>query len=222
MTGLRGIFEATEELNRQVILETCLPRPGARLLDLGCGTGEFTVRVAAQVQAAESHGVELLEDWAAAARDRGIDVVLSDLGQRLPYEDDFFDVVHSNQVIEHMRDTDHFVSEVRRVLRPGGYAVISTNNLSSWHNVISLTLGWQPPPCHVSDEVIVGNPANFQDGVAGYLGQMHLRLFTARALAELAAHHGLDVEADRGAGSVARLDRRHAAFLVQRLAIARS
>ena len=50
----------------------------------------------------------------------------------------------SNQVIEHLADTDVFVAEIARVLEPGGYAVISTENLASWHNVFALVFGWQP------------------------------------------------------------------------------
>jgi SAM-dependent methyltransferase len=225
------IFRVGEEENRRVILETASPRPGAWLIDLGCGDGAFTVQLAERVGAVEVHGAELVDDLAAAAEARGVRVALADLGERLPFDDASFDVIHSNQVIEHLPRTDHFMAEVRRLLRPDGYAVISTNNLSSWHNIVSLVLGLQPPPCHVSDDVIVGNPANYMDGAVGARGQMHLRVFTGSALAALGAHHGLHAEVRRGAGyypfpeaasrAAARLDPRHAAFLVQRFVIAR-
>ena len=98
---------------------------------------------------------------------------------------------------------------------------------------MSLVLGFQPTPCHVSDEVIVGNPANIVEGRESEAsGDMHQRVFTARALAELARFHGFDVEVDRTAGYyplpprlsriATRVDRPHGAFLVQRYAIARS
>ena len=220
------IFRSAEEENRRAILAACTPRPGARLLDLGCGDGSFTVRVAERVDAQSVHGIELIPHIARAARERGITVAEADLGERLPYDDGAFDVVHSNQVIEHLPFTDHFLKEIRRLLAPGGYAVVSTNNLASWHNVASLVLGWQPMPSHVSDEVIIGNPANFVEGAPGARGQNHLRVFTGRALAGLAAHHGLRVELARTAGYyplgrraarvMNRLDPLHGAFLVQR------
>jgi SAM-dependent methyltransferase len=115
--------------------------------------------------------------------------------------------------------------EVRRVLRPDGLACISTNNLSSWHNVISLGLGMQPMPVHVSDEIIVGNPLNPEHRWGHRdAGRTHLRLFTARALTELATYHGLALERLRTVGYyplpplparlAARLDPLHGAFIV--------
>jgi SAM-dependent methyltransferase len=226
MNRRERIFRTAEEENRRAILAACHPRRGARLLDLGCGDGEFTMRVAQRVGAGEVHGVEFIEPVAELARARGVTVSQSSLGERLPYEDGSFDAIHSNQVIEHLPFTDHFLREIRRLLAPGGYAVVSTNNLASWHNVVSLALGWQPMPNHVSDEIIVGNPANFVEGAPGAVGQNHLRVFTGRALAALAEFHGLKVELARTAGYypllergtrlMNRLDPLHGAFLVQR------
>jgi SAM-dependent methyltransferase len=149
------LFRATEEENRRQILAALEPRPGARLLDLGTSEGEFTGRVAGRLGAVSVTGVELIEEHAAVARGRGIDVVRADLDEGLPFEDGAFDVLHANQVIEHVRRTDTFLREIRRVLAPDGLACISTNNLSSWHNVLSLALGFQPMPMHVSDETIL-------------------------------------------------------------------
>jgi hypothetical protein len=82
----------------------------------------------------------------------------------------------------------------------------------------------------VSDEVIVGNPAGLMEGATGTPGQMHLRIFTGRAMAGLAEYHGLRVEVERTAGYyplpprlarvATRLDPRHGAFLVQRYGVA--
>jgi methionine biosynthesis protein MetW len=223
---LQRLFRSTEDENRRLILETMPARTGARLLDLGCGDGRWTVEVARHVGTNDIHGVEMLEARAAAARERGVDVVVADLSQPLDaYEDASFDVIHSNQVIEHLRDTDGFLREIRRLLRPDGYAVVSTNNLSSWHNIASLVLGWQPMPCNVSDAVNVGNPFDlFDHRDKAEPGQTHLRVFTGRALTELARYHGLRPVTELAAGyypfpgklgrELARLDRRHGAFLV--------
>ena len=224
---LQSVFEQTEEANRREILAVCLRRPGATVLDVGCGNGSMTVRVASQVGAGRVLGVELVEPLAASARRRGVEVTRCDIGAGLPHADASIDVVHSNQVIEHVAATDLFMAEVRRVLKPDGYAVVSTNNLSSLHNIASLVLGYQPPPCHVSDEVVgVGSLPSFATGMPGAEGQLHLRLFTARALAALAAHHGLQVQLARSAGFypfgpraaavVTRVASRYGAFLVQR------
>jgi SAM-dependent methyltransferase len=222
---LERTFRATEEENRRAILRMLPAGLGGALLDLGTHAGAFAERVAARVGAERTVGVEFLEEHAEAARARGIDVVSADLDEGLPFADGEFRLVHANQVIEHVRRTDVFLGEIHRVLSPGGLACISTNNLASWHNVVSLALGFQPAPMHVSDEVIVGNPLDPYHGQPHEdLGQTHLRLFTARALAELCAHHGLERIELRTAGYyplppalgrvAARLDRLHGAFLV--------
>jgi len=222
---LYRVFRATEEENRRAIIGTLEPRAGARLLDLGTHRGEFTLRVAERLGATSLHGVELLEEHAEIARGRGIEVCSADLDNGLPFDDGAFDVVHANQVIEHVRRTDTFLREIRRVLAPDGLACISTNNLSSWHNVFSLALGLQPMPMHVSDETIVGNPLNPLDGRPHTdIGRTHLRLFTARALCELCDRHGLERVSLTSAGYyplppllgrvAARMDPTHGAFLI--------
>lgn len=223
---LARVFRATEEANRRALLAALPELPGAALLDVGTHRGELTSRIARRLGATRVSGVEFIPAYAAAARARGIEVAEADLEEGLPFPDGAFDVVSANQVIEHVRGTDRLLAEIRRVLREDGVACISTNNLASWHNVVSLTLGYQPPPAHVSDEVIVGNPLNPEDGEAHEdRGRTHLRLFTGRALEELARAHGLQPAAPlrtvgyyplppRPASVAARLDPRHGAFLL--------
>jgi SAM-dependent methyltransferase len=197
------------------------------LLDLGCNDGAFTIELAGAIGAAESHGVEFVSSLAAQATARGVEVVSHDLNEPLPYEDASFDVVHSNQVIEHLEKTDVFVKEIRRVLKPGGYALVSTNNLASWHNVFSLLLGLQPMPCHVSDDVVLGNRFDPKRGQEHpEKGFTHLRVFAYDGLKELLQLHGLAIDElvtsgyyplpPRVADVFCRLDRRHGAFLIAR------
>ena len=191
-------------------------------LDLGCDDGALTVRVAEIIGTTNVHGLEIVEERAAVASSRGVHVKVSDLNHRFPYDDEVFDVVYSNQVVEHMYDTDNFVRDVFRVLRPGGYAVISTENLSSWHNIVALLLGWQPfSLTNVSHRAPgMGNPLALHRGGQGSLKSWeHLRVFSYRGLRELFTSHGFRVEKMFGAGyfpfppSLGRWDARHAAFL---------
>jgi SAM-dependent methyltransferase len=225
MGYLTRVFRASEEENRRAILR-CLPRGrGGALLDVGTHTGEFAARVARHMGARRVVGLELIPEHAAVARRLDMDVIETDVDGGFPVGDGEFDVVHANQIIEHVRRTDVFAREVRRVLRPDGVAVISTNNMSSWHNVVSLVLGMQPAPMHVSDEMILGNPMNPESGVAHPdSGRAHLRLFTGRALADLCAFHGLELIAMRHSGyyplpplvarGAVRVDPLHSAFLI--------
>ncbi len=212
--------------NKRTIKRLMPSRPGSVMLDVGCADGIDTVGLASHIGAAHAIGLELADHFVEAAGARGIDVRQADITQRWPLDDGSVDVLHSNQVIEHIAETDHFMREIRRVLRPDGYAIVSTNNLASWHNVFSLALGWQPLPCHVSDECVVGNPLALSETRYGERIHRHLRICTGRALAGLAEAHGLAVERAVGSGYypfgahlsrvMARLDGRHAAYLVQR------
>jgi SAM-dependent methyltransferase len=227
---LAGIFEAAEDENKRVILELVASQaPSERVLDLGCFNGAFTAELGRSARATRVVGVEWLPHHAAAARAGGIEVVESDLNAPLPFADHSFDLIHANQVIEHLRGTDQFLRELGRVCAHGGRIVLATNNLSSWHNIGALALGLQPLPSHVSDEVHVGNPLDPRRGLHhADIGQTHLRVFTARALRELAAAHGLQTRQTRmngyypllpGAARVmARVDALHAAFVVLELA----
>jgi SAM-dependent methyltransferase len=209
------------------ILRLADPAPGGRLLDVGCADGSLTEELARKTGATDLFGVELADQFIEPARGRGIDVAQADITVRWPYDDGVMDVVLSNQVIEHVAKTDFFFEELKRVLKPGGYAIVATNNAASWHNIVALTIGWQPLPQHVSDRHLVGNPIMLEgDDSYSEEGHRHLRIFTQKAIAELAAAHGLREDGRLGAGwyplrggaarFAARWDRLHAAYLIQR------
>ena len=99
------------------VLEWLAPQPGERILDLGCGDGQLTQRIAAT--GASVIGVDASPDMVAAARARG---VKADQGsaEELPYPDRTFEALFSNAVLHWVRGRDEMMDEVRRVLRPGG------------------------------------------------------------------------------------------------------
>lgn len=225
---LEGLWADAEDAYRARILDAIRAARPASLLDLGCHDGAWTRRLAdaAGAQLARVSGVEVVPAAAEAARARGIEVEVADLNDRLPYEDASFDLVHANQVIEHVSDLDRFVSEVRRVLVPGGRAVVCTENLASWHNVAALVAGFMPfSLANISTRGSVGNPfaLGAVTGAQVEPSWMHTRVLTAVGLAQIFGMHGLPVEERFGSGyhplpgsvarRLARLDGRHAAFI---------
>jgi SAM-dependent methyltransferase len=99
------------------VLEWLAAQPGERILDLGCGDGQLTQRIAATGAAVT--GIDASPQMVAAARARGVN---ADQGaaESLPYPDHTFDAVFSNAVLHWVRGQDDMLSEVRRVLRPSG------------------------------------------------------------------------------------------------------
>jgi SAM-dependent methyltransferase len=198
-----ALYKSAAAENARAIESLLEPARGeVSLIDLGCDDGSLTVRLAERVRAAAVHGVEIVEDRARIAEERGVSVTRADLNAPLPLDDATFDVVCSNQVIEHLRDTDLFVGEIHRILRPGGYAVVSTENLASWHNIASLVLGWPVSLTNVSHvSGGIGNPFALHRGEAfEWKSWEHVRVFAYRGLADLFRAHGFEVDASEGAG----------------------
>jgi SAM-dependent methyltransferase len=99
------------------VVEWLDAKPGESILDLGCGDGQLTERLAAT--GAIVTGVDLSPEMLAAARLRGIDAHEGS-AESLPFADHSFNAVFSNAVLHWVRNQDAMMAEVRRVLKPGG------------------------------------------------------------------------------------------------------
>jgi SAM-dependent methyltransferase len=96
--------------------EPSFDRPGS-VLDFGCGAGDFLIEL--RERGWDCHGVELNAGAIAAARGRGLDVRRSIDGPD-GYADAAFDYVRANHSLEHVLDPRTILSEMYRVLKPGG------------------------------------------------------------------------------------------------------
>lgn len=219
---MQRLYLKAHDLNTRNTLDGLDPNGNARLLDLGCAEGEWTMQVANALGTRDVHAIEMVDESAAAARARGIQVAQADLETRWPFPDNAFDVVHSRYVIEHMSSIDNFVAESFRVLKPGGYTITSTENGSSWHNIVAALLGWQTfssSSCSTRAKGI-GNPLALQRGGGEtHPSQIHRVIFNYRGFKEIFEVHGFERVQVFGAGyhplpvSMGRLDPRHAHFI---------
>jgi 2-polyprenyl-3-methyl-5-hydroxy-6-metoxy-1,4-benzoquinol methylase len=100
--------------------------PGERVLDVGCGEGRFAVGLARA--GASVVGIDVAQEPLRRARERHpeLDVRLVSSKRGWELADASFDVAWAGEVIEHVADTAAWLSEVRRVLRPGGRLLLST------------------------------------------------------------------------------------------------
>jgi malonyl-CoA O-methyltransferase len=114
-------------LESEIFLEKLGEVRGLRVLDLGCGTGRQTLRMAQA--GARVTGVDFSEGMlrraAAKPGAEGVRFVKHDLESRLPFEDAAFDRVVSCLVLEHIQRLDLFFAEIGRVCKPDGLIVLS-------------------------------------------------------------------------------------------------
>jgi SAM-dependent methyltransferase len=142
--GTPGFFRQLDEYRYEKL--NYLPRlvdfdsyRGKTLLEIGCGAGVDLVRFARA--GAVVTGVDLSRTAIDLARQNiaqnGLDASLQIMnGEALQFADDSFDVVYAHGVLQYTADTAKMVSEIHRVLRPGGEAILMVYNRISWLNLM--------------------------------------------------------------------------------------
>jgi 2-polyprenyl-3-methyl-5-hydroxy-6-metoxy-1,4-benzoquinol methylase len=121
--------------------------PEGRLLDVGCGSGEWLVTMCELGWRVE--GIDFDEDAVGVAKQKGLDVRCGTLEQQ-NFPDGIFDAVTLNHVIEHLPDPKRTILECARILKPDGKLVIFTPNSSSLgHKVFQQNWRGLEPPRHL-------------------------------------------------------------------------
>ena len=162
------------ELRRDFLLSEV--RPDERALDIGCGAGEFTAELARA--GAHPVGADVAEAALGRARARypQLEFRLVQIDGPLPFEDSSFELVWASEVIEHVGDTARWLSELRRVLAPGGRLLVTT-------------------PSHGRLRVALGGIERFSEPLGD-----HLHLYTRGSLRSLLGEFGFDPVTVRAAG----------------------
>jgi ubiquinone/menaquinone biosynthesis C-methylase UbiE len=141
---LDHIYQATVQERHVAQGRFLEEKPGAIVLDCGTGDGNRAVALARHVGTHEILGLDLEGNLIRQAQAKGVACLVADLNEGMPVANEAIDVLLALDVVEHLVHTSTFIREAYRVLVPGGYALIATPNLASWHNIFALLLGLQP------------------------------------------------------------------------------
>ncbi len=132
-----GGVEFGERDARRIALDAVAEIAPRRVLEVGCGRGEFAERVVAELRA-DVIAMDQSERMVELTRARRIDARVGD-AQALPFTDGGFDCVVANWMLYHVPDLDRALAEFARVLQPRGRLVAATNSLDHlaelWHLV---------------------------------------------------------------------------------------
>jgi len=126
---------------RAVVLEALDLKPGERVLDIGCGPGFLVVDMADVVGAAgRVEAIDSSANMVAMTRARSLPTPWVGVEEadatELPYPDESFDAAAAVQVYLYVRDLPRALAELRRVLKPGGRALVLDTDWASvvWHS----------------------------------------------------------------------------------------
>lgn len=145
------------------------------ILDIGCYDGTFLSLLENRYN--NLYGLEASDYGARESTKKGIRVkqFFFDDQTRMPFDDQTFDLIVAGEIIEHIYDTDFFISEIGRLLKPGGKLLISTPNIASLGRRALLFFGKNP---------LIELSPNENDSSG------HIRYFTFATLRQLLQKHG--------------------------------
>jgi len=158
------------------------PRPLGRWADFGCGRGEFIEQASRSDES--GIGVDFAASSAKALRATGRPALVADLNQRLPFATGSLDGASMIEVIEHIVAAEALVAELARVIRPGGWLIVTTPN------VVHIAYRWR---------ALTGHPPKQE----GY----HVRFFTRATLEHMFASAGFRITAQSSFGKQALLSK---------------
>ena len=128
-----GTLSFIRQIEWRNMLEWLDPKEGERILDVACGEGVLSLKIAERGCAV--HGIDLSEDAIKSAKRLAeIERMACEFevgsAEDLPYSDGYFDKVVCSSSLEHFKDDIKALKEMNRVLKPNGHVVLTTDSFA--------------------------------------------------------------------------------------------
>ncbi|MBO9344957.1 MAG: class I SAM-dependent methyltransferase [Chloroflexi bacterium] len=169
------VWRAGQE-RRLAMVNSFAPLAGKRVLEFGCGIGLYVQAIRRYTPHVVGFDIEV--DRLRIGYQQGVRGLVAAAAERLPFADGAFDVVFSNEVLEHVSDDRAACREIARVLRPGGRAVIFVPN--RWYPFETHGVYWRGRYYFGNQPFVNWLPARWRDRLAP-----HVRAYTGRQLLAL-------------------------------------
>lgn len=176
----RTIIRHQEETRIKPILTVLKKsKKSIKLLDIGCYDGHITILLRDKLgKKCELYGIDVAKNSVKLSLQKGIRAKYCDVATGINFDDNFFDHVFAGEIIEHLYDTDFFMREVERVLKPNGILILTTPNFLSLGRRIYYLFG---------KGIYMEASFSLPEKAAG-----HIRYFTFETLKELLLYHNFE------------------------------
>lgn len=158
-----------------------------KVLDIGCGDGEAYGWYVTQ-KTKNYYGIDISENVINKTKEKGIKTVISDVTNKLPFEDNFFDFVICNGILEHLFLPENLIIDIKRVLKSNCYLFLYVPNVAYIGDRILFLFGRFRPRGSLDSKY---NP--WKDA--------HIRFFTKKSLFYLLEKNNYKIDKFWGAGN---------------------
>ena len=173
---------------------------GDSILDVGCGDGFMLGLIRRIGVGRDYYGVEIDPEAVIQGRKCGFDIREQSVEEPLPFSDGQMDVVIAGEILEHVVDPDLLLGEIRRVVAPTGYVILTTPNLLAWYNRILILAGVTPMFVEHSFRASYGPMYSFRRQINPVVG--HVRVFNLTPLRAVVEQNRFKVTVVAGAARI--------------------
>lgn len=144
-------YKCMDKPNEIFVTASAALQGGDRILDVGCGDGTLSCYITDKFR--KIYGAEIAKDAANFAQRQEVFPSIMDVNMSLSYKDNTFDAITCLEVVEHLLNPCHLLSEMYRILRPNGQLVLTTPNIRNFRNLYQLIFKGTFP--HTSPDTFV-------------------------------------------------------------------